>query len=118
VTQRNAVLDCRVPRPRAQIETIKLEDGIRLHETAKVELQTYARENRVKPQVKPFMLVIARDTTHACRPAGIADRVRRASSSGRYTNKVIQVDSSSTAGAEGEEVDAETAFDRVAGRAH
>jgi type III restriction enzyme len=29
-----------------------------------VELLTYARENGV-PMVKPFMLVIARDTTHA-----------------------------------------------------
>ncbi|MCX7826932.1 MAG: hypothetical protein N2689_15465, partial [Verrucomicrobiae bacterium] len=45
-----------------EVEKIKLEDGVRLHETTKVELVTYARENGVKP-VKPFMLVIARDTT-------------------------------------------------------
>jgi type III restriction enzyme len=47
-----------------EVEKIKLEDGVRLHETTKVELLTYARENGVPP-VKPFMLVIARDTTHA-----------------------------------------------------
>ena len=43
---------------------MKLEDGIRLHESVKVELETYAREtsNRI---VKPFVLVIARDTNHA-----------------------------------------------------
>jgi type III restriction enzyme len=55
------------PRPacRPRGRAIKLEDGVRLHESVKVELETYARENGVKPVVKPFMLVIARDTTHA-----------------------------------------------------
>ncbi|MDD1617334.1 MAG: DEAD/DEAH box helicase family protein, partial [Methylococcaceae bacterium] len=47
-----------------ELERIKLMDGIRLHEMTKVELLTYARENDVSI-VKPFMLVIARDTTHA-----------------------------------------------------
>ena len=46
------------------IEQMKLEDGIRLHESVKVELETYARESN-RPIVKPFLLVIARDTTHA-----------------------------------------------------
>jgi type III restriction enzyme len=61
VTQRN--FDAKAHTPE-EVEKIKLEDGVRLHETTKVELLTYARENGVKP-VKPFMLVIARDTTHA-----------------------------------------------------
>lgn len=61
VTQRN--FDAKAHTPE-EIEKTKLEDGVRLHETTKVELLTYARENGVKP-VKPFMLVIARDTTHA-----------------------------------------------------
>ena len=47
-----------------EIEWLKLEDGVRLHESVKVELETYARESD-KPIVKPFLLVIARDTTHA-----------------------------------------------------
>ena len=47
-----------------EIERLKLEDGIRLHESVKVELETYARETD-NPIVKPFLLVIARDTTHA-----------------------------------------------------
>ena len=47
-----------------EIERLKLEDGIRLHESVKVELETYARESD-NPIVKPFLLVIARDTTHA-----------------------------------------------------
>lgn len=46
------------------LEKIKLEDGIRLHENTKVELEIYAR-NTEQPIVKPFMLVVAQDTTHA-----------------------------------------------------
>lgn len=83
-----------------EIEKIKLEDGVRLHETTKVELLTYARENRVKV-VKPFMLVIARDTTHASQLKTLIDSP--AFFEGRYANKVIQVDSSRT-GAEEEEM--------------
>lgn len=47
----------------AQLEEIKLQDGIRLHESAKVELETYARQTGQRI-VKPFMLVIARNTAH------------------------------------------------------
>ena len=38
-----------------EIERLKLEDGVRLHESVKVELETYARESD-KPIVKPFLL--------------------------------------------------------------
>ncbi|WP_020561190.1 DEAD/DEAH box helicase family protein [Thiofilum flexile] len=81
-----------------EIEHIKLEDGIRLHEITKVELMTYARENNV-PIVKPFMLVIARDTTHA---AQLLAKVQTLFD-GRYQGKAIQVDSSRS-GAEEEEM--------------
>ena len=80
-----------------ELETIKLEDGVRLHESTKVALQTYARETG-KAFVKPFMLVIARDTTHAASLVarfGAADFL-----GGRYADKVIQVDSSQTGAAE------------------
>ena len=60
---------------RSELERIKLEDGVRLHESVKVELETYARENG-QPIVKPFVLVIARDTTHAG-AAAAADPVGR-----------------------------------------
>ncbi|MGL4691654.1 MAG: DEAD/DEAH box helicase [Stenotrophomonas maltophilia] len=83
-----------------EVEKTKLEDGVRLHETTKVELVTYARENGVKP-VKPFILIIARDTTHA---AGLLALLESdAFYDGRYAGKVIQVDSSRT-GAEEEEM--------------
>jgi type III restriction enzyme len=73
------------------IQTMKLEDGVRLHESVKVDLETYARENGEKI-VKPFVLVIARDTTHA---AELMSLIRSdAFFQSRYADKVIQVDSS------------------------
>jgi type III restriction enzyme len=83
-----------------EIERLKLEDGVRLHESVKVELETYAREtdNRI---VKPFVLVIARDTTHAKQLNELIQSP--AFFEGRYKEKVIQVDSSKT-GAEEEEM--------------
>jgi type III restriction enzyme len=84
----------------AEIEKIKLEDGIRLHEDVKVHLETYARETNQKI-VKPFVLVIARDTTHA---ASLLNLIQsKEFFEGRYKGKVIQVDSSKT-GAEEEEM--------------
>lgn len=97
VTQRN--FDAKAHTPE-EVEKTKLEDGVRLHETTKVELVTYARENGVKP-VKPFMLVIARDTTHAASLLALLES--EAFYEGRYAGKVIQVDSSRT-GAEEEEM--------------
>lgn len=97
VTQRN--FDSRAHAPE-EIEKIKLEDGVRLHESTKVELLTYARENGV-PAVKPFMLVIARDTTHASQLKTLIES--SAFYEGRYAGKVIQVDSSRS-GAEEEDM--------------
>jgi type III restriction enzyme len=48
----------------ATLEKIKLEDGVHYHEYVKVALETYARQNDVKV-VRPFMLVVTQDTTHA-----------------------------------------------------
>lgn len=88
VTQRN--FDAKNYTP-AEIEKIKLEDGVRVHENTKVELITYARENNVAV-VKPFMLVIARDTTHAAQLLSLLESDNFYN--GRYQGKVIQVDSS------------------------
>lgn len=90
VTQRNFNAKAHTPD---EIEKTKLEDGVRLHETTKVELLTFARENGVKV-VKPFMLVIARDTTHAGQLLALLES--QAFFEGRYQGKVIQVDSSKT----------------------
>jgi type III restriction enzyme len=81
------------------IERIKLMDGIRLHEATKVELLTYAHENDL-PVVKPFMLVIARDTTHAAQLLELMES--SAFFDARYQGKIIQVDSSKSGAAEEE----------------
>ncbi len=73
------------------IELMKLQDGIRLHEQVKVELETYARETG-NVIVKPFVLVIARDITHAKELIELVQTFF----DGRYKTKVIQVDSSKT----------------------
>ena len=83
-----------------QIEVIKLKDGVRVHEETKVHLLTYAAQTGQKP-VKPFLLVIARDTTHAAQL--LAQIESDSFFSGNYKGKVIQVDSSRT-GVEEEEM--------------
>jgi type III restriction enzyme len=85
-----------------EIERLKLEDGVRLHESIKVELETYARETS-NPIVKPFVLVIARDTTHATQLVELIQSEEFFQ--GRYCNKVIQVDSSTTGSKEDEMID-------------
>lgn len=76
-----------------EIERLKLEDGVRLHEGIKVELETYARQTD-NPIVKPFLLVISRDTTHASQLMQLIQS--DTFFEGRYKTKVIQVDSSKT----------------------
>ena len=80
---------------RPALEKLKLEDGVRIHEHTKVQLDIYAREN-MKPLVKPFMLVVAKDTTHA------NDLQRRIEAEdffgGRYKGRVITVHSNQTGG--------------------
>ena len=84
------------------IEQLKLEDGVRMHEQTKVLLETYAREASVSI-VKPFVLVIARDTTHA---KSLVDLIKSDDFfEGRYKDKVIQVDSSKTGAEEDEMVE-------------
>lgn len=84
------------------IELMKLQDGVRLHEQVKVELETYARESG-NPIVKPFVLVIARDTTHAKQLIDLIQSEKFFA--GRYKTKVIQVDSSKTGAEEDEMVE-------------
>jgi type III restriction enzyme len=84
-----------------QLERIKLMDGVRVHEETKVHLLTYAQQNG-QPPIKPFMLVIARDTAHAAQLMALirSDQFF----GGRYADKAIQVDSGTTSGAEGDVV--------------
>jgi len=72
------------------LEKIKLEDGVRIHENTKVELEVYARNNDRKV-VKPFMLVVATDTEHANSLQQVIEGDEFFA--GRYKGKVIQVHS-------------------------
>lgn len=72
------------------LEKVKLEDGVRIHENTKVELEVYARNNDQKT-VKPFMLVVAQDTTHA---NALHELIERDDFfKGHYKGKVITVHS-------------------------
>jgi type III restriction enzyme len=83
----------------AQLEQLKLEDGVRIHENTKVELEVYGREHRL-PIVKPFLLVVAQDVAHANE---LEARIESdAFFEGRYRGKVITVHSK-LKGADGDE---------------
>jgi type III restriction enzyme len=80
------------------LDRIKLEDGIRIHEDTKVALDIYARDAKAR-LVKPFVLVVSQNTDHArklkemiCSP-GFFD--------GRYADKVMEIHSNQS----GEEKD-------------
>jgi type III restriction enzyme len=74
-----------------ELERLKLEDGIRLHESVKVDLEVYAHQHGVR-RVKPFMLVIAEDTAHANDLVQVLEDEQFFD--GRYKGRVIQVHSS------------------------
>lgn len=81
-----------------RLEAIKLEDGIHHHEFVKVELENYARINEL-PVVKPFMLVVAQDTTHA---SALKAKIESEDFfRGHYKGRVIEVHSNQS----GEESD-------------
>ncbi|MBX3412784.1 MAG: DEAD/DEAH box helicase family protein [Pirellulales bacterium] len=72
------------------LERLKLEDGIHIHEETKVQLEVFAREHDVK-RVKPFMLVVAEDTTHASKLRAIVEADDFFA--GQYRGKVAEVHS-------------------------
>ena len=74
----------------AGLEKLKLEDGVRVHENSKVELEVFARDNG-RPIVKPFMLIVAKDTDHANTLAKLIED--DSFFSGRYKGKVVTVHS-------------------------
>lgn len=73
-----------------ELDLIKLEDGIRIHEDTKVALDIYSRDTG-KRLVRPFVLVVTRDTDHAkeIRELIESDRFFQ----GRYKDKVMEIHS-------------------------
>lgn len=80
------------------LDRLKIEDGIRIHEETKVALYMYAKNNNVH-YVKPFVLIVAKDTNHA------EDIMKLIQSNsffkGQYKNKVMVIHSNQS----GEEKD-------------
>lgn len=74
-----------------EIETIKLEDAISIHEDTRNELEIFARNNALK-KVKPFILIVCRDITHAKETFDYinSDQFFK----GAYKGKALQIDSS------------------------
>ncbi|MBI3653362.1 MAG: DEAD/DEAH box helicase family protein [Acidobacteria bacterium] len=81
-----------------QLEELKIADGVRIHESTKVELETFAKQHDLLI-VKPFMLIVARDTEHA---NALMTQIKSADFfAGHYKERVITVHSNQR----GEEAD-------------
>lgn len=76
-----------------ELDQVKLKDGVHIHEDTKVALDIFARDNNV-PAVKPFVLVVARDTPHASKLKALIQSP--VFFDGYYADKVIEVHSNQT----------------------
>lgn len=73
-----------------QIDKLMLQDGILCHERIRQKLQVYAKNNG-RPVVKPFVLVVCKDTAHA---KWIEEYIKsEAFCNGAYRSKVVVVHS-------------------------
>ena len=74
-----------------EIEQVKLEDAISIHQQTKTDLELYSLNNNQK-LVKPFILVVCKDITHA---KAVYDHIYSSTFyEGQYIGKVLQYDSS------------------------
>lgn len=73
-----------------ELDVMKLEDAISIHENTKLNLELYAKENNV-PLVKPFILVVCKNIQHANDTVAL---IENRLFDGKYKGKVLQIDSS------------------------
>lgn len=73
-----------------QLDLLMINDGVKHHENMRAELRKYARNNGIA-EVKPFMLIVCKDTTHAEKV--LAYVKSSAFRDGAYLNKVIMIHS-------------------------
>ena len=73
-----------------ELDILKIEEAISVHERTKVHIELYARNNNL-PVVKPFILIICRNIEHANRTLKL---IEEDLFDGRYAGKVLQIDSS------------------------
>lgn len=85
-----------------ELDRIKIDDGLRLHEKTKVELEIFSRDNGV-PYVKPFVLIVARDTTHS---AALKQYMQSPDFfGGQYADKVMEIHSNQRGGEKEENIE-------------
>lgn len=73
-----------------ELDIIKIEDAISIHEYTKLHLETYSKNNHL-PLVKPLLLIVCKDIRHATETY---NRIENEMFGGRYAGKVLQIDSS------------------------
>jgi type III restriction enzyme len=79
-----------VGKSEEEIEKIKLEDAVSIHEDTKQELKLYSI-NTGNKLVKPFILVVCKDTVHAKAIYNLL--ISDSFYDGAYVEKVLQIDS-------------------------
>jgi type III restriction enzyme len=84
------------------LDRIKLEDGIRLHEDTKVALDIHARDTKAN-HVKPFVLVVSQNTEHARKLKELI--VSQGFFDGYYADKVMEIHSNQTGGEKDENIE-------------
>lgn len=75
-----------------ELDMLKIEDAINIHERTKIQLELYAKNNDL-PVVKPLMLIACQYVADAKR---VFDLFKGDLFGGQYKEKVLQVDSSTT----------------------
>ena len=73
-----------------ELDILKIEDAVSVHEHTKLSLEMYAKNNHL-PLVKPFILIVCKNIQHA---KETYDRIENDMFGGRYAGKVLQIDSS------------------------
>ena len=76
--------------PEKELDMIKLEDAISIHEQTKTHLALYAKQHNAS-LVKPFILVICKNIQHA---RETLELIENEMYDDRYKGKVLQIDSS------------------------
>lgn len=74
-----------------ELDRLKLEDAISVHENAKIQLELYSKDNN-EPLVKPFILVVCKNIQHASDTLAMIEDSQFFD--GKYKGKVLQIDSS------------------------
>jgi type III restriction enzyme len=73
-----------------EIDVVKLEDGLKIHEQTKAALEVFARNNG-RNIIKPFVLVVTKDTNHASEVRSVIESNNFFN--GYYKNRVIEIHS-------------------------